>query len=302
MYNSIKNHILNLIRKINGTHSIKEDIKYLHEMQIKQFIVLNNNISFLNRNIDEIENSIIYQRMQSILQLLKPMDVKNCKYIRVGRNNDGGYVMLDNFENTQAAYSFGIADDVSWDEHFAKLNINVFMYDHTIKRLPQKNEFYNFFRTGITGYKAIQQTKTLDRLITENRHQDLNNIIMKMDVEGCEWDVLSQVKSETLQQFSQIVIEFHDLFPDSSQAKFNEIFNSLSKINTTHQIIHVHANTAGGMPYMIGNLTLPSILEITYLRRDVEHDFILNSRDFPTLIDQPTFNNWPDIFLGKLQS
>lgn len=299
MYKIIKNQILNLIRKINGSKSIKDDIKYLQEMQFKQFIVLNTNLTFLHKNIDVVKDSIIYNRMKTIIDLLKPMEVENASYTRVGRDNDGGYVMLNKFENLQAAYSFGIADDVSWDEYFANQNIIVYMYDHTIDKLPRKNKYFNFFRTGITGNITLDNTKTLEKLIIENNHQNYNNIIMKMDVEGCEWDILSQVSTQTLEKFSQIVIEFHDIFPDSSEHRYNEIINSLNKINRTHQVIHVHANTAGGIPYIIGDLILPNILEVTFLRRSLENKFTTNNREFPTHLDQPTFRNWPEIFLGK---
>ena len=37
------------------------------------------------------------------------------------------------------------------------------------------------------------------------------NLIMKIDVEGCEWDIFKEVESEVIGQFAQIIVEFHEL-------------------------------------------------------------------------------------------
>ena len=66
--------------------------------------------------------------------------------LRIGRAYDGGYVMVDDFDNC-VAYSFGISDDVSWDFDIAKRGIDVYMYDHTIDSLPVYDERFHFFKT-----------------------------------------------------------------------------------------------------------------------------------------------------------
>ena len=54
--------------------------------------------------------------------------------IRLGRNFDGGYVLLDDFADVGAALSLGINDDASWDLDIAQRNIPVQQFDHTIDR------------------------------------------------------------------------------------------------------------------------------------------------------------------------
>lgn len=44
---------------------------------------------------------------------MEPYELVGFEKIRVGRNNDGGYVMVDDFDGIEAAYSIGINDDVS---------------------------------------------------------------------------------------------------------------------------------------------------------------------------------------------
>ncbi len=219
------------------------------------------------------------------------MDIAGAKYRRVGRANDGGYVMLDDLvpQNIDAAYSFGINDDVSWDEAIAELGIEVYMYDHTIKRLPKRNPRFHFFKVGVTGDPAEKGLQTLGNLVVKNGHQNSKNLILKMDIEGYEWSVFEETSSEVIGLFSQIVIELHGLNPSSSKADLSKVLSVLNKINQTHQSIHIHGNGHCSISWL-GELALPHVLEVTYIRRsDYADRLIENTRTFPTEIDQPTF-------------
>ena len=44
------------------------------------------------------------------------VDVPHPKFVRVGKDNDGGYIMFDDFDDVKVAYSAGINNDVSWDK------------------------------------------------------------------------------------------------------------------------------------------------------------------------------------------
>ena len=56
------------------------------------------------------------------------------KLIRVGKDNDGGYLVCEeSVINSDTLISFGISDDFSFEEHFQKINnINILAYDHTV--------------------------------------------------------------------------------------------------------------------------------------------------------------------------
>ena len=236
--------------------------------------------------------------------LLSPMDVAGAKYVRVGKDYDGGYIMLDYFHETkvEAAYSFGINDDISWDEAMANRGIEVFMYDHTIERLPKNHPKFHYFKEGVTGYNKGPCLKTLGELIQRNGHSSSNSLIMKMDTEGCEWDIFSEAGSSVINQFSQIAMEFHGLSSAIYDTKYPLVAAVLKRINETHQCVHVHANSTS-IPLWIGELVLPSELEVTYVRRaDVKDRLVTNTRQFPTEMDQPTYPGWPDIYLGDFSS
>jgi hypothetical protein len=241
-----------------------------------------------------------FQNIHEIIPLLTPMDITGAKYRRVGRDYDGGYVMLDDFSSRKidAAYSFGIGKDVSWDEEIAELGIDIYMYDHTIDKIPKYHSRFHFYKEGVTGDPEEVGLETLGNLVSRNGHETSENLLLKMDIEGYEWSVFKETPSLVIGQFVQIVIELHGLNPNKSKEEISQIVSVLKKINQTHQSIHVHANGVTSISWL-GELTLPELLEVTYIRRAEYTDrLVRNTRTFPTEIDQPTFPWLPDVYLG----
>ena len=89
----------------------------------------------------------------------------------MGRDNDGGYVMVNHELGGGVCYSLGISDDVSWDSSMAARGYEVFMYDNTITALPEAHAQFHFFQTGICGHQNHQNGYvTLDEAIVANDH------------------------------------------------------------------------------------------------------------------------------------
>ena len=213
--------------------------------------------------------------------------------VRIGRDYDGGYIMLEEFVSSMIAYSFGISDDVSWEKDMAKRGIHSFMYDHTINGLPENNEIFHWEKRGICGSQPIELCKTLEEFIEFNGHAGKKDLILKMEVEGAEWDVLESVRTETLASFSQVVLELHDM---NNPALYNQICSVLSKLGKTHQCVHVHGNNYRSYQ-RIGNLVVPDVLEVLYVRK---HDHIFESGNhfYPRYLDMPNSTLRNDIVLG----
>jgi hypothetical protein len=90
----------------------------------------------------------------SVLGMLRPHRAAGFSKIRVGRENDGGYVMLDDFSGVSAAYSLGIKDDVSWDLQMADRGLTIYMYDHTIDALPMSHSRLHWTEAGIQEHRC----------------------------------------------------------------------------------------------------------------------------------------------------
>lgn len=265
---------------------------------------IESNLEFATIDESRMKQSQKFHRIQEVVSLLSPMGVSGGQYKRFGRDCDGGYVMLDEIspETIDAAYSFGIADDVSWDEAIAVLGIDVYMYDHTIEQLPKNHSRFHYFKEGVAGRSEESGLRRLGEFVLRNGHGSSQKLILKMDIEGCEWDVLDDASSEEVGKFVQIVIEYHDLKPDATDDDWSKMISVLNKLNQTHQCIHVHANSFCSIN-CLGDLVLPSVLEVTYIRRMDHLDrLVQNTRTFPTDLDKPTFPWLPDVELGAFSA
>jgi hypothetical protein len=249
--------------------------------------------------IHNITNGSLTPYIRKLLTLLKPMDVDNHTLIRVGRDFDGGYVMVNNKLENAVCYSMGISDDVSWDLAMAEQGCNVFQYDHTIDNFPVINNQFYSFKIGISAVSTGESNlRTIEELIEMNEHQSENDIILKMDIEYAEWDVFEKIKIDLLNKFSQIVVEIHGLEHSCSTHHLRKYLDVLKKISTTHQIVHIHANNYGPVAF-IGGIMIPGTFEVTMVRKN-DYTFTECKKVFPTPLDMPCDTARPDYFLGTM--
>lgn len=230
----------------------------------------------------------------SIKKNCRVFNVDHYDLIRVGADSDGGYVMLNDFDEGDIAYSFGIGDDVSWDESISELgSIKVNCYDHTIKELPKDNKNLRFHRIGIAGHCDVESNLLDMRTILKNNgDQDNNNLILKMDVEGAEWEFFESVDVKTLCQFKQMTFELHNLTDEVDEKKVE----LLKKINKYFVPVWIHANNALGVTVSEG-VCMPNLLEITYVRRG-EYKVSPIQYNAPIELDKP---NIPDFWEVELK-
>ena len=128
-----------------------------------------------------------WEKVKIIYGLLPIKKVPNMDFVRVGNENDGGYLMLDDFYvSDQVAYSFGISDDTTWDADMANRGYEIYMYDHTIKMLPEERKEFHWKKKGMADSVDYDNEifGTISDFIKENGHAAQNNMILKMDVEG----------------------------------------------------------------------------------------------------------------------
>ena len=197
-----------------------------------------------------------------LYQFLCPKEVKGKNRVLIGEKIDGSYVMLDDFENIKIAYSIGIRELIHFDKALEDRGIDVYMYDHTIDRLPYENMKFHWKKIGIGGnYERAYNIQTLQDMMKENGHLNEKNMILKMDIEGAEWNSLKDVSEETLTQFKYILLEYHFFKED-----LPSFYNTLKKIYKTHQPFYMHC-----CPFLntitFGNNRLCQAIEISYIIR-----------------------------------
>jgi hypothetical protein len=235
--------------------------------------------------------------VRATLRLLRPHRLIGARKLRLGRPFDGGYVMLDRFEGLAAAYSFGIADDVSWDLEIAQRGIPVHQYDHSIARLPQEDPLFHWQPIRLTATVDDPWSATLETLVRDNGHAGSRDLLLKCDVEGAEWLVLAETPNAVLAGFRQIAIELHDLGGLADPDRAGLIHKALANLTAAHHVVHAHANNYAGWA-VAGGVPVPEVIELTLARKD-EGRFQRSRETFPTRLDMPNRNDAADLYLGR---
>ena len=243
---------------------------------------------------DPFKNHDLIQSQARIWQELEVMDAKGVKLTRLGNKYDGGYVLLDDFSDINILYSIGINRDVSFDEAAVGRGIgHSYMYDHTIDGLPYEKPYFHWQKLGITGSRTkADDLATLDEMVKANNHLGRQDMLLKCDVEGAEWEVLTSLPQNFLQHFKQLVFEFHWLLDFDKQG---EILQALKYINETHQLVHVHANNFDKYLKYKG-VILPNVIEVTYARR-TDYEFTKNTCRYDFELDNPCLWLADEIYL-----
>lgn len=292
-YHNIKENLLSMgISEERIIHSLHY---YSVSVPSDEFITHTHYENGEKLNFKTWEDANFFKFSKSVKQALKIQDVCNKNLVRIGEKSDGGYIMLNDFTSGSCAYSFGINNDVSWDNEMAERGYNIYMYDHTIDHLPYERNEFHFFKQGISANtEDAPRLITLEQMLKINGHMNLTDMVMKMDVEGYEWEIFRDVKEEILLKFKQIVVEFHYIF---NTEKMDEILFVLRKLNNTHQVVHVHANNYANVFWYNENPYLDT-LEVTYVRRQ-EYEFKDNyNLTLPISIDMPNCPYFQEIPLG----
>ena len=212
--------------------------------------------------------------------------------IRLGCKKDGGYVIA-NVPKYDCYISAGVSNEESFSRDFInkfKMNkYNSFAFDGTIKSYPYKyTKNITFIKKNISSHKNNKKVN-LHGLINH-----YNNIFLKMDIEGCEYDWLLSLNENKLNKFKQIVIELHGINDDSWGISYNKKIECLKLLSKTHHIIHIHGNNCSRVQNGI-----PDVMEVTFVRKQLLNETILNCIPLPIKdLDYPCNTKKPDIVLN----
>jgi len=243
---------------------------------------------------------------------LRPIKIGSL--IRLGGKKDGGYIVDSRtVDKCQTLITFGLGPHWDFELDYIKRNENllIFVYDHTVSKLPYIKEVWKYLRRYITFrvpfralkdrinyYRAYKNFLNLTNVkyykekitypIKEKIDTDIkkvfsriysnSEVIMKCDIEGSEYDIIDQIL-EYSERIQMLIFEFHWI--DKNEEKFIE---AVKKLQSKFDIIHIHGNNH----YKRLSSGLPVILEITLLNKkniinknEWVEDFPIKDLDFP---------------------
>lgn len=233
-----------------------------------------------------------------LMSCLTPRQAVGFDKVRLGRNGDGGYVLLDDFAGVSAALSFGIETDCSWDTDIANRGIEVHQDHHSVAGPPTPNPRFRFYKKKIAAV-ASEQSETIGSALEKLPASEAGRVVLKIDIEGSEWEAFDVTSVEQLAQFSQIVGEFHG-FSNALDATWrNTAHRVMTKLRSVFDVIHVHANNHSPF-HIVANIAIPDTIELSFANRAI-YTCQETSEVFPGSIDQPNEAGTLDIFLGNMR-
>ena len=238
-----------------------------------------------------------------IPKYLKPYHTSFSNLVRLGRKYDGGYVIDKRvIAKTRTIVTCGLEAEWSFEKEFQKNNRNckILAFDHTVnkkfwidrflkdfisllllKKIKLNKifdvfkyiEYLSFFSGNNKHYlkKIVSKKEVKNNQITITDAIGNNqDILLKIDIEGDEYKVLSEV-DKNFNKINLVIIEFHDL-----QKNLKKIKNFIKK--TKLKNIHINANNYG----MVGVNGIPQVIEMT----------LINSKKFK-IKNSKTKRNYP---------
>ena len=177
---------------------------------------------------------------QTLFDLLQPVVLSNCDLVRLGEPNDGGYLMCGNLlDRVEAGYSYGIANYDQWGCDIAtRLRVPLHQYDCFDTRRPVCGTAKTTFHAEcVADVRKDEDGRVFDSMANQfARNGDgAKRLVVKMDVEGAEWDSLLHTSDETLERIDQLAIELHFM----NEPKHIEVVKRLKQF---FHIVHLHFN------------------------------------------------------------
>jgi len=229
--------------------------------------------------------------------LLQTYNVKvnnaNVELIRMGKQNDGGYVIpVEAMRAADVMLGYGIDNDISFEREFSqRYDKASYGFDCGVRNIETGHDKCYFLSECIgTSYYLYGNQQSSGKIFTFDEQLDrlrLTNkkIVLKMDIEGAEYYVIDDLLKHQ-QQITGIVIEVH-----FTRASLESTYRLFSKLNEHFLLLHLHGNNCCQCKLN----EIPPVLELTYINKNLVSSYELtNNHKYPLPIDQQNCKHFMD--------
>jgi hypothetical protein len=178
---------------------------------------------------------------QQLFDALQPVPLANCEIERFGEPHDGGYLMCGNLlRDVQSGYSYGIAGYDGWGCDIARrTGVTVHQYDCFDLTRPACPDGRTVFHEACVAGRPFTDSegRQFDTIAAQfARNGDgIARVVLKIDVEGSEWESFLAVPDELLERIDQIAMEFHGVdVPRSLEV--------VQRLKRFFHVAHLHFN------------------------------------------------------------
>jgi hypothetical protein len=177
---------------------------------------------------------------QALFTEVQPVRVANCELARFGEPHDGGYLLCANLLGAvKAGYSYGISGYDGWGcDVSRRLHVIVHQYDCFNLTEPMCPDGMTMFHGECVGTtRSVQDGRPFDTLAGQfAKNGDAEKaLVMKMDVEGAEWESFLFAPDSVFEHIDQMDVEFHHVDDRTFVA-------AMQRLKEFFVVVHVHYN------------------------------------------------------------
>jgi hypothetical protein len=192
------------------------------------------------RQARRVEASRSAEVRKELFAEIQPVRVTNCELKRFGEPHDGGYPLCVNLLGAvKAGYSYGISGYDGWGCDVSRqLHVPVHQYDCFDLRAPSCPGGSTVFHGECVGTtRSTEDGRPFDTLSDQFAHNghDATPLVMKIDVEGAEWDSFLLAPDSVFTHIDQLDVEFHHVDDPKYVA-------TMRRLKQFFYIAHVHYN------------------------------------------------------------
>ena len=211
-------------------------------------------------------NLVLHEKLRPLMERFKSEKV-DLPLTRLGSERDGGYVVVDKNYKDSFLISGGILNDNNFELALANLGARAHQVDYSILAPPVTHPSLTFSAERLVGEnsKELAFDVTLDELVAKVSKEKHSELLLKLDIEGSEWDIFETCNS--LDKFSQIYLELHYLDRLANSRYAESSMRALDRLLQSFFPVFISGNNCCGF-VTLGGYVLPRVMELTLLNRN----------------------------------
>ncbi|MEI7820605.1 MAG: FkbM family methyltransferase [Verrucomicrobiota bacterium] len=216
--------------------------------------------------------------------------------IRLGPQGDGGYLVPDDVAGIDALFSPGVSFISGFEKDCAERGMEVFLADRSVDKPAEEHAKFHFIKKYI-GATTNEDFITIDEWVAGSYANQTSDLMLQMDIEGYEYETILNMSDRLLRRLRIIVAEFHAFDQLWNRAYFGFVRSVFGKLLQTHRVVHIHPNNRLPL-FRKKGLTIPPLLELTFVRKDRLPSELVYAKDFPHPLDSDN-TDWPPVSFPK---
>lgn len=230
-----------------------------------------------------------------LIHKLRPLDC-GIDLVRIGSPGDGGYLIPDDLKGIEYCFSPGVSKVSDFESHLADLGIKSFLADYSVDKPAATRPEITFDKKFLGSYDGghfMTLAAWKDKYIKDHT----GDLILQMDIEGCEYNVILSTPESLLNQFRIVTVEFHHLQNLFDPFAFRLFSSCFGKLLQYFHVAHIHPNNFRGS-VKFGDIEIPEVMEFTFInKRRVSS--VKPRLDFPHKLDVENKASYPPMPLPK---